>query len=193
MQTQYEASRGGDGAWYAGTVLELQPPAHATIIYDDGFEERAPLAQAQLVLFHITKLTCCAALTGLHLLDAPLARSSTSHTTPSWHHRCRPAPFPRPPRPLAVTRRTPVLAASPDSHHARRRRRPAAGRPAAGTPSASCWCRAARPYRVRRSRTRLERDVAPRSPKKGRLSRSTYGKRLRHTDVLIKPGEPIRM
>ena len=43
VQTQHTRARGGDDSWYAGAVLELHANRHATIIYDDGAEEVAPL------------------------------------------------------------------------------------------------------------------------------------------------------
>jgi hypothetical protein len=43
VQTQHTRARGGDDSWYAGAVLELHANRQATIIYDDGVEEVAPL------------------------------------------------------------------------------------------------------------------------------------------------------
>ena len=49
MQTQHTAEYGGDGAWYAGTVLTLHEDNRATIIYDDGEEWTARLDEVYVL------------------------------------------------------------------------------------------------------------------------------------------------
>lgn len=50
VQTQHTRARGGDGSWYAGTVLSLHADGRsATVIYDDGEEEEAPLDEVYVL------------------------------------------------------------------------------------------------------------------------------------------------
>ena len=49
VQTQHTAEYGGDGAWYAGTILTLHDDHRATIIYDDGEEWTARLDEVYVL------------------------------------------------------------------------------------------------------------------------------------------------
>ena len=49
VQTQHSAAYGGDGSWYAGTVLTLHPDGRAGIIYDDGEEWTAKLDEVYVL------------------------------------------------------------------------------------------------------------------------------------------------
>ncbi len=49
VQTQHTRARGGDDSWYAGAVLALHTDGRATIIYDDGVEEVAPLNEVYML------------------------------------------------------------------------------------------------------------------------------------------------
>ena len=50
VQTQYSAEYGGDGSWFAGTVLSLHDDERrATVIYDDGEEWTARLDEVYVL------------------------------------------------------------------------------------------------------------------------------------------------
>ena len=49
VQTQHTAAYGGDGSWYAGTVLTLHVDRKATIVYDDGEEWTARFDEVYLL------------------------------------------------------------------------------------------------------------------------------------------------
>ena len=49
VQTQHTRARGGDDSWFAGAVLSLHAGSMATIIYDDGVEEVAPLSEVYVL------------------------------------------------------------------------------------------------------------------------------------------------
>ena len=53
VQTQHTIARGGDDSWYAATVLSLHVDGRsATLIYDDGEEEQAPLNEVYMLQGH---------------------------------------------------------------------------------------------------------------------------------------------